>query len=155
MELVLLLYAASIAENIRGSLGGFIIAFGIIGVISCIVVAVTAASLTEGHFMGDNYKTTLRANRLARKCVTVLFFSWLVLMLVSHLVPSRRDVYVMAGGYVAMKAVNSEVVQDTANSVLNSIEKWLDKELTKEMETARKAAEAQAARQEQSNKGGR
>lgn len=98
MELVVLLYAASIAENIRGSVGGFSLTFLLLGIASAVVVAVTSLSLTEGRFMSDKYKTTLRANRLARKCVTVLFFSWVALCLIAHLVPSRRDVYVMAGG---------------------------------------------------------
>lgn len=147
MELVMLLYAASIAENIRGSVGSFSLTFLLLGIVSAIVVVATSVSLTETAFMSDKFKTILRANRLARKCVTVLFFSWVGLCLAAHLVPSRRDVYVMAGGYVAMKVVNNEVVQDTANSVLGSIEKWLDKELAKEMESAQKAAQAQAGKE--------
>lgn len=146
MELALLLYAASIANNIRGSLGSFIVAFFILGIISGIVVLATGASLADSSSLtSSRYLNALKANRLARKCVSVLFFSWVALMLFTHLVPARRDVYVMAGGYVALKVANNEVVQTTANSVLGSIEKWLDKELTKEMEAHKKAAMNKAA----------
>ncbi len=131
MELALLLYAASIAENLRGGFGFFITALFLLGLVSCIVVAVSSVNLTETARNSDKFENLHRANRIGRKLFVACFFGWTALMLLSSLVPSRKDVYVMAGGYVALKAVNSEVVQTTANSVLGSIEHWLDKELSK------------------------
>lgn len=131
MELALLLYAASIAENLRGGFGFFITALFVLGLIACIVVAVTSVNLTETDRDSEKFENQHRANRIGRKLFVACFFGWTVLMLFSSCIPSRKDVYVMAGGYVALKAVNSEVVQTTANSVLGSIEHWLDKELSK------------------------
>lgn len=132
MELALLLYVASIAENFRGGLGFFQIIFFLVALVSGIVSLVTVMASTEKSFRHDDFDTIIRANKIMRRTFFAAFLSWVALTLFIGLVPSRRDVYVMAGGYVALKAVNNNVVQATANSALNSIEKWLDKEITRD-----------------------
>lgn len=131
MELALLLYAASIAENFRSTLSSFTTTFFVLILVSCVGLLFAYLALSEEHYGSDDFETAARAARLARRSIIICVYAWTAFLLVSHLVPSRRDVYVMAGGYVAMKAVKSETVQTAADSALGSIEKWLDKELTK------------------------
>ena len=129
MQLALLLYLAAIADNLRSSMQLFIFASAIVGGISLVVVLVTFGHL-EGseEVQSADFQDCIQANRLARKIGLTSLYVWVALLFFSHLVPSRNDVYVIAGGYVALKAANNEVVQNTANSVLNSIEHWLEKE---------------------------
>lgn len=130
MELALLLYAASIADNLRSGAGLFITPLfigGLVGVVLFVVSCVNMLDFDETD--SSRFKHWLQVSRLSRKLVLTCFFAWTTLMFVSHLVPTRKDVYVMAGGYVALKVARTPVVQDTADSVVNSIEKWLDKEL--------------------------
>jgi len=133
MELALLLYVASIAENFREGIDFFKVMFFIVGVAAGIGTLFSMGALTDEKVGQKDFVTVLNANRLLRRTFSVCFFSWVAIMLAINLTPSRRDVYVMAGGYVALKAVNSNMVQTTADSALNSIEKWLDKELAKEL----------------------
>lgn len=135
MELALLLYAASVADNMRNGLSFFTVLFFILGLIGIVIVFFTSMGLSDAESGSESQKSSLKANRFGRKVVIVCLYSWVALMLVTVLIPARRDVYVMAGGYVALKAANSEVVQTTANSVLGSIEKWLDKEMAKALPT--------------------
>jgi len=131
MELALLLYVASITENFHTGLKFFQVTFFIVALVAACVAVGTAAHFDSEKLETDEGKTLKNACRMARRSFLACFYSWVALTLVLNLMPSRRDVYVMAGGYVAMKAVNSPVVQQTTNSALNSIETWLDKELAK------------------------
>lgn len=131
MELALLLYVASITENFRSGLGFFQGTFAIVGIIAAIVAIITVAHFESEKLETDDGKMLSHACRLSRRTFMACFYSWVALTVTLNLIPSRRDVYVMAGGYVAMKAANSPVVQATTNSALNSIETWLDKELAK------------------------
>lgn len=131
MELALLLYVASIAENFRSGLGFFQAIFFIVGIVGIVAFVICAGSSTEESYKSSDFQSLTRGARMGRRTLVVCFYSWVALTLVLHLMPARRDVYVMAGGYVALKAVHSNVVQTTADSALNSIEKWLDKELAK------------------------
>lgn len=149
MELALLLYLASVAENFRSGLSFFTVLFGFLGVISAILVAISSANLMDKTPGASSFDVTRQFSRISRRLVTVFFFVWAATALFAALMPSRNDVYFMAGGYVAVKAVNSEVVQTTSDKALNSIEHWLDKELQK---TAAEEA-AKAAKNDKSKKG--
>ena len=106
-------------------------ASAIVGAISMVVALVTFAHLMQTIKIQSAYfQDCIQANRLARKIGLTSLYIGVALLFCSHLVPSRNDVYVIAGGYVALKAANNEVVQSTANSVLNAIEHWLEKEST-------------------------
>jgi hypothetical protein len=131
MELAVLLYLASVAENLRGGFQFMAIIFMLVGILGCIIVFFTAINWVDKTYLGTSFEQLRQANRLARKMVIVSFFVWTGLMIIGHLVPTRKDVYVMAGGYVALKAANTEVMQTTASSVLQSIDKWLSNELAK------------------------
>lgn len=131
MELALLLYVASITENFRSGLGFFQVTFAIVGIIGAIVAVATAANFENDKLVTEEGKMLMHASRVSRRTFMVCFYSWVSLTLALNLIPSRRDVYVMAGGYVALKAAHSPVVQATTNNALNSIETWLDKELAK------------------------
>ena len=145
MELALLLYAASIAENIKGTLTPFIWVFALLALVSAIAAAVTALHMeheepftvaeqqnvyaTPKDEKEEKFQSLRKASRLLRRASIWLIVAWFVTFGVSALIPKKSDVYVIAGGYVALKAARSEVVQSASNSVLVSIENWLDKEL--------------------------
>jgi len=131
MELALLLYVASITENFRSGLGFFQVTFAIVGIIAAIVAIATVAHFESEKLETEEGKMLTHACRMSRRTFMMCFYSWVALTLALNLIPSRRDVYVMAGGYVAMKAAHSPVVQATTDNALNSIETWLDKELAK------------------------
>lgn len=135
MQLAVLLYLASIAENIRQGLGIFAMVFGWVAFLASLVFVGSAITLVTGDKSTD-FVTTRQSARLARKAVGWCFAAWVALTLIVHLTPMRKDVYVMAGGYVAMKALDSDLVQGTANKALNSIEHWLDTELARELDNA-------------------
>lgn len=130
MELALLLYAASIADNLRSGADLFITPLFLGGLLGAVLFVVSCINMLDhDETDSDKFKNWLQVSRLSRKLVLTCFFGWTALMFATHLVPTRKDVYVMAGGYVALKVARTPVVQDTADSVVNSIEKWLDKEL--------------------------
>jgi hypothetical protein len=142
MELALLLYAASIADNLRSGAQFLIVTAFLAALVGCAVVFFSAIGLGDVKKPGiksaavpgraidtEKYASLLRINRLGRKLVVISFYSWVGLMFVAHFVPYRKDVFTMAGGYVVLKAVRSDVVQDTSNVALNAIEQWLDKEM--------------------------
>jgi hypothetical protein len=146
MELALLLYVASIADNVRhgaGLLTTFLAILTLIGIAAVIFSGMAIADWKDHtDLKEEGVQATFRINRLGRKLAVISFLCWAALYFVSHLVPERKDVYVMAGGYVALKVAHSPVVQDTANSALSSIEKWLDTELAKELAKTKQAADA-------------
>ena len=143
MELALLLYAASIAQNLRSGMGFFVFTFAVLAVVSLVAMAIATFSADEESPSSDRFATLRQAHRLARKSFTWLFFGWTALVVLSHLVPTRKEVYIMAAGYVALKAANSQVVQSTADSMLGSIDRWLDKELARD-QVVKSAGKAQA-----------
>lgn len=149
MELALLLYAASIAENIKGVLTPFVWIFGILAIVSAIAAVVTAFHMEQDdedlftiaqqlneysapkNYKEETFQSARKASKFCRRASIWLIVAWFVTFLSASLIPKKADVYVIAGGYVALKAVNSDVVQTTSDSMLKSIEGWLDKELAR------------------------
>jgi hypothetical protein len=135
VQLALLLYVASIADNIRSSSTFFIWAFGIVTLVSAISTIVAAMNMWDVSYSAQRtglWETARRSGRMARKSATYSFYAWAALLVLSQLVPSKQDLYIVAASYVTLKAVNSEVAQATSNTVLTSMEQWLDKELTRD-----------------------
>ena len=129
MQLALLLYLASISENLRAGVTFLFIVACTVGVVAAAASLITGMAMQEKG--GEISERTYRANRLLRKIAVRTFFVWVLLALLGGLIPERKDVYVMAAGYVALKAVDSDIVRTTADHGLNAIEGWLDKELAK------------------------
>ncbi|KWU19202.1 hypothetical protein [Burkholderia cenocepacia] len=128
MQLALLLYLASIAENLRSGVFFLFVVASIIGAAAAVAACITGLTMTEKDKVSED---VYRANKLLRKIAVRTLFVWVALATLGGLIPSRQDVYVMAAGYVALKAVDSDLVRTTADHSLAAIEGWLDKELAK------------------------
>lgn len=129
MEFPFLLYLAAVCDNVRSGISLFTAIFCAVMIASMVAAVFSAANVMDKTYGDEEHTNVLLFNRLARKLAIVTFLSWVGLILLSGIVPTRKDVYLMAGGYVALKAAHNEAVQSAASGVLASIDKWLDKEL--------------------------
>lgn len=126
MQLAILLYAAAIAENLRSGLLFIFIVASVVGVVAAAGALGTAVAMLEEK---DTDSDVYPANRLLRKTFARVLPFWVVLALALGLAPTRNDVYVVAGGYVAVKAMNTSLVQSATDHGLTAIDDWLDREL--------------------------
>lgn len=127
--LVWFAYFASVVDNFKAVLFGLLVVLGILGVIACIS---GLAAASEGS---DTYDKALAA-WFSR----TVAWSAIVVSALYAVIPASRDIYFIAGTWVAKEVATSDV----AKSAGSEVKQWLSKELAnyREKEAANKKKEA-------------
>lgn len=128
MKLALLVYLASIVDNISNIFGlvgflGFLVYFGILAIIHF-----SGYGIKEYSFESDDQIS--KQNKVKEvytkywKLSAVLFP---FIMVISALLPSEKTIYIMAGAYATEQIATNDRVQKIGSEVLEVIEGKLQK----------------------------
>lgn len=117
---IFLLYLFTRLDPILDTLGGFCFAIEILSILLMISYCICTVEMTGRK----KEEAEAFRNKLPIKSVVSIF---ILLVCIKTLVPSQKDLAVIVGGSLAIKAVQSE----TASKVMSIINKTLDDEFEK------------------------
>ena len=143
MELAILLYMASVAENLKSVVYVIGNIAATLAVILCFVNGCMLANQTRALGTKDE-KTEDRiylesCYRWTERGMLACLFLWAILWTAEALMPTKKDLYVIGGGYVALQAMKSDTATALKDKSLLAIENWLDSELAKTLDKAEDA----------------
>lgn len=117
MKLVLLVYLASIVDNLN-------LASCLFGIFSIAAIGFSYVAIQWQRDFGK-HQDVENAKSRAKRCSKPLFVTALICFILAILIPSERTIYLMAGAYATEQIASNNRVQKIGSDVLEVIENKL------------------------------